>query len=272
MASNSRARVLGCFGLLLLGWTVYESKCFSSSTAATGVEPFTRSSSTPFGDELMKLRDPFRRGTPESALVDRRPQLERLPVDAFQLVGVSMGPNRVKAILQDAEGRTFLVSEKMRLGNNGGTITKITPESLLVREKLVNVLGEEENVDIEIRLPGDGLDAAIQDAGPSEGTARIGSPIQPRVQTPQGMQGVRGGSAPPSSSALSNSPSGLPANHAVVPLASAGAQGYEAGSLSPSGPGAAGNFGAPGLQVPATPDRPSQIPALSSPNSQGGGR
>jgi Tfp pilus assembly protein PilP len=103
-------------------------------------------------DELLSIRDPFRRvevattqGPPKSAL-------EQYPADAFKLVGVLTGPARLKAMVVDPQGVTHFVSERMKIGLRGGFILKISPDAILVRERIVNLVGQEEKIDTDIRL------------------------------------------------------------------------------------------------------------------------
>lgn len=105
-------------------------------------------------DEVLRLRDPFQR--PASAmLVATRPSsdLESFAVEQFRLVGVITGMQRLRAILQDPSGKTHFVSEKMRIGTRRGIIRQIRDDAVIVREKVTNVLGREELIDSEIRLP-----------------------------------------------------------------------------------------------------------------------
>ena len=49
-------------------------------------------------------------------------------------------------------GKTYLVWENMRIGIRKGVIRRITPDAIHVREQVINVLGQEENVDSDIRM------------------------------------------------------------------------------------------------------------------------
>jgi Tfp pilus assembly protein PilP len=50
-------------------------------------------------------------------------------------------------------GKTYVVSERTKIGTRKGIVLKVQPDAILIREKVVNVLGQEENVDVEIRMP-----------------------------------------------------------------------------------------------------------------------
>jgi len=101
----------------------------------------------------MSLRDPFKR--PDRALVVAAPvsELERFPIEQYKLIGVITGASRLRAILQDPNGKTHFVAERMRIGTRRGVIREIRSDTVVVREKIVNLLGKEEASDSEIRLP-----------------------------------------------------------------------------------------------------------------------
>jgi len=102
-------------------------------------------------DEMVNIRDPFKRPNVSHSAATLSP-LESIPLENFKLLGVITGPERVRAMVANPEGKTFFVAEKMKIGTRSGVIRKITPEAVFVREKIVNVLGQEEDVETEIRL------------------------------------------------------------------------------------------------------------------------
>lgn len=123
--------------------------------------PIETSSSTPTeakapsASPFLTMRDPFK--MPEIPLdqIVHKTELETYPLESLKLVGVLTGPDRIKAMLQTADGKSYFVTEKMKLGLRGGVIFKITPEKIQVREKMSNILGQIETVDSEILLPSD---------------------------------------------------------------------------------------------------------------------
>jgi len=108
-------------------------------------------------EEVLALRDPFKRlvikaqKTPEI-----KNPLEKYAVEELRLVGVLTGPERIKAMIMAPDGQSFFVSEKMKLGSKNGYVRKITREAVYVREKLINLLGQEEHVDTEIKIGPEG--------------------------------------------------------------------------------------------------------------------
>jgi hypothetical protein len=75
------------------------------------------------------------------------------------------GPARLKAMIVAPNGKTYFVSESQKIGTRDGVIRKITTKAVLVREKIVNVIGREETIDFEIRLPSDRPQLQPQKAG-----------------------------------------------------------------------------------------------------------
>ena len=106
-------------------------------------------------EDVLKLRDPFKRPkiVIESTIV--KSELETVPLDKFKLVGVVTGPHQLRAMVATDQGKTFFVSEKMKIGLNQGVITKITPDEIQVTERTTNVLGQEEVTESLIKMNAD---------------------------------------------------------------------------------------------------------------------
>lgn len=99
--------------------------------------------------DFKKFRDPFK--APEfQAEEDRRTALEKFSVNEFRLVAVMTGPVRMRAMIADPAGKTYTVAQSTPIGLREGRVVKITTQSVVVREKIVNPLGEAESVDTEI--------------------------------------------------------------------------------------------------------------------------
>ena len=112
------------------------------------------SSATAANSDIMKLRDPFKRPALNRNTIPRT-ELEMVPLQQLKILGVVTGPFRLRAMIATPNGKTHFVGEGAKLGTRQGVIIKISPNSVQVREKSVNVIGEEENVVTEILLPGD---------------------------------------------------------------------------------------------------------------------
>lgn len=101
--------------------------------------------------DFKKFRDPFK--APNFQMEeDHRSSLEKFSVNEFKLIAVMTGPVRMRAMIADPTGKTYTVAQSTPIGLRDGKVVKITTQSVVVREKLVNPLGEAENVDTEIEF------------------------------------------------------------------------------------------------------------------------
>jgi Tfp pilus assembly protein PilP len=137
------------FSVLILNLAIWN---VSADPAPTLTPNPSRSPASGLEEELLNLRDPFR--VPDLIFKKEiaRTELESYPVESFKLVGVLTGPDRMRAMILTPNAKTFFVSERTKIGVRGGIIRKIDTDSIRVREKIVNTLGQEENIDTEIRL------------------------------------------------------------------------------------------------------------------------
>lgn len=104
--------------------------------------------------DLLNQRDPFK--MPEiQRSVGPMSELELYAVSEFKLIGILSGGVQLRAMISSPNGRTYFVKPGMLLGTRKGVIRKITESGLFVREKVVNVLGDEEALDTELKLPSD---------------------------------------------------------------------------------------------------------------------
>jgi Tfp pilus assembly protein PilP len=142
-------------------------------------------------EDLFKLRDPFKMPEIEIARIIPKSDLERFPVDAYKLVGVLTGPDRLRALLLAPDGKSYFVSEKMKIGVRGGVIRKITPDVVMVREKFVNVVGQEESIESEIRMASDSRNQPRDgSSASSQGNPMLPSNMPPGTQNPSGMNSL----------------------------------------------------------------------------------
>ena len=101
--------------------------------------------------DYKRFRDPFKEPM-VSDIQEIRSDLERFAVTDFKVVAIITGPIRMRAMIVAPDSKTHTVSEKTKLGLRDGVITKITTKTIVVREKVVNPLGEIEFFDTEIGL------------------------------------------------------------------------------------------------------------------------
>lgn len=132
---------------------------------------------------LLNIRDPFRKiSLSATAKVPRTP-LEQFPSDSFKMVGVLTGPERMRAMVQDPDGKTHVVSEKMKIGLRDGVIHRIAGDRIVIREKLTSVLGQIEDVDTPLFMDADAR------SGTTESKKSQNKPSQPT----QGQGGLSPG-------------------------------------------------------------------------------
>lgn len=130
---------------------------FSGLNALAAVPNAPLSEDAPFTlESAMTLRDPFRRPELKTAMaIDEGgliPELERYELDKFKLVGVITGAKKNKALLTAPNGKMHVVSDKTVLGNRRGYIKRILPGMIVIEEKVVNLLGQEERIETVIAI------------------------------------------------------------------------------------------------------------------------
>jgi Tfp pilus assembly protein PilP len=98
------------------------------------------------------VRDPFKK--PDSVIpkLDPKSELEQFAVDEIKLIGILTGPKQMRAMVRTPDGKSFVITENMKIGQRNGIVKRITPKAVVVQEKIVNVLGEEEYFEAEISM------------------------------------------------------------------------------------------------------------------------
>jgi len=112
--------------------------------------------------DIMSLRDPFRKPKISRQKIVLTSELETIPVQEFKLNGVITGPGKMKAMLIGPKGKTYFVSKGDKIGLRDGEITEITSSKIFVTEKIINVLGQEESLAVEILLSKKGEENATE--------------------------------------------------------------------------------------------------------------
>lgn len=103
-------------------------------------------------EAVLKMRDPFKAPEFKLKAYELLSELEKYNIDQFKLLGVITGPKHMKALIKAPDGKTYFVGPKTKIGTRQGVIFRMTTESIFIREKITNVLGEIENLDTEIIL------------------------------------------------------------------------------------------------------------------------
>jgi type IV pilus assembly protein PilP len=116
-------------------------------------------------EQLLSLRDPFKRmlkPDDENRLLKKISGLETFQAEQFKVVGIISGPNSPKAILLAPDGKTHVASVSARIGMRKGRVQKINEDTIVISERIANVLGVEETKTMVLRINPD----------PSEGEFR----------------------------------------------------------------------------------------------------
>lgn len=104
----------------------------------------------PFVEAPAPFEAPRAEGSNASA-----PVMERYPVTAYTVVAVLLGEQYPRALLRlpDVEGaKVVIIKEREKLGNKGGTVTKITKEGLLVVQNQRSPLGFIDKTEIMLAI------------------------------------------------------------------------------------------------------------------------
>jgi Tfp pilus assembly protein PilP len=79
--------------------------------------------------------------------------LQKVRLDDLKLVGVVWAlDNKAKALIEDPKGKGYYIGVGTYVGDRGGRITAIKPDSVIVEEIWIDPLGEEETKVITLTL------------------------------------------------------------------------------------------------------------------------
>ncbi|MGE0614311.1 MAG: pilus assembly protein PilP [Bacteriovoracia bacterium] len=117
-------------------------------------------------DDVLKIRDPFKRPVLAPAANAPRHPLLKFATNEYKMVGVIKGKGPTRAMILAPDGGTYFVKRSDKIGLQQGTITAITPQHVEVSEKVPNILGKFDDVVTLIQLPPDtalGVASAAQE-------------------------------------------------------------------------------------------------------------
>jgi Tfp pilus assembly protein PilP len=102
-------------------------------------------------------RDPFRSYEweymkRELASAQQTGPLEQYDLAQLELVGVVWDVGRARALVQDPSGMSYVVGAGARMGKNEGLVTRIDDNLVVVRERYVDLYGNESTKDVEMRI------------------------------------------------------------------------------------------------------------------------
>jgi len=78
--------------------------------------------------------------------------LEQYDLAQLELVGVVWDIGRARALVQDPSGMSYVVAAGARMGKNEGLVMRIDDNLVVVRERYVDLYGNESTKDVEMRI------------------------------------------------------------------------------------------------------------------------
>lgn len=112
--------------------TVYDEKSFDPKLMRDPFKPFIKIDEKPREVKVKPV-----------VFVPKTP-LQRFPLEELKFTGVIWSKSRTpEALIEDPVGKGYRVGVGTLVGNRGAKIVKILPENLVVEERVIDVLGEE---------------------------------------------------------------------------------------------------------------------------------
>jgi len=102
-------------------------------------------------------RDPFRSYEWEHLKREFADSAQSGPLEQYDLaqlaiVGVVWDVGRARALVRDPSGMSYVVAAGARIGKNDGMVTRIDDNLVVVRERYVDLYGNESSQDVELRI------------------------------------------------------------------------------------------------------------------------
>lgn len=115
-----------------LGLVDEEPDLYSRKGRVDPFEPFVQGSEP---DESSKAKKKLQRREP-------RTPLERISLGQLRLTAVMEMPDQNLAMVEEASGKGYVVKEGTYIGDQGGRITEVSPDAIIVEEKYLDVFGK----------------------------------------------------------------------------------------------------------------------------------
>lgn len=99
-------------------------------------------------DPFMPL---FKKESPEEEMASEKPKkkkriprtpLERIDLSQLELVGIVSATGSKKALVEESSGKGYIVTIGTYMGRNGGRVTNILSDRIVVEEEVIDVLGK----------------------------------------------------------------------------------------------------------------------------------
>jgi Tfp pilus assembly protein PilP len=128
---------------------------FLAALATAATNDLVEAVSGPLTLEIIQgLRDPFRISPNAEKKIIPKTELESFNLSDMKLTGVITGPKHKIAIVVTPNGKTYFVKRYERLGQNGGRVTTIRPDAIVIEEQGLNAIGKPEIERFELQVDG----------------------------------------------------------------------------------------------------------------------
>lgn len=130
-----------------------------TATSQTGeaVEEMEQKEDSFAGYTATDLKDPFVPFLKDEAVAVRKrgplSPLEKFDLGELQLVGILTKGNETIALIEDSEGKGYSVKRGVKIGKNGGVISKITKNEIIVVEEYFDLTGRKVTREKTLMLP-----------------------------------------------------------------------------------------------------------------------
>jgi len=110
-----------------------------------------------FSYDASGRRDPFRSYEweymkHELADASEAGPLEQYDLSQLSVIGIVWNVGRARALVKDPSGMSYVVAQGARMGKNDGTVLKIDDNLMVVRERYVDLYGNQSTQDVEMRI------------------------------------------------------------------------------------------------------------------------
>ena len=78
--------------------------------------------------------------------------LAQYDLNQLSLIGIVWNVGRARALVKDPSGMSYVVAQGARMGKNEGVVLKIDDNLMVVRERYVDLYGNESTQDVEMRI------------------------------------------------------------------------------------------------------------------------
>ncbi len=120
----------------------------------TGAE--NKPEETPYTYNPEGRRDPFR--SPLLGLQAKKKKvtgltpLQKRSLSELRVIGIIWSGHEYMAMIETPDGKGYVVKKGTLVGPDGGVVTKITKDAIIIEEKFVNLYGKQEIRKTELRL------------------------------------------------------------------------------------------------------------------------